>query len=669
MPTPRQTHRTLQLLLLIALGCLAVLVACSSSDGPTDPADPGDPGDPPDDDPLFTETNAAVDAVAANLDDYLRDQSLVDALTAGAADLLAYECVASAECRTREGADPYLLAQFTNGMLLIMPVVRLDTTAMAEKDAVAPPSLPEVEEHLPASRQAVFFDLPVFHTNDPTLVQVARLYGYRTDIHRSFDVDDFRNLGIYGLVHFGIHGGTFDWGGIDYFQMTTTEWRSTGRDLQLIATGDFRDVSVLLERRIYIEWHENPFVIDKTHYAVTNGFIEKYSGAFPDHSLVFVDNCESANVGEWENDPPLLRTLEGMNVGTYVGWTEAVNNVHAVKVENYLLTHMLGAIPSGLHGVEPKTPPIRPFTFQDTYISLQIRGWHIDPVGNHGAELLYKNLTDDNYELTLRPSIRQLLVQVDEETADQTLKLLGDFGASRGTVHCCESPQVQPESCDELTIKTWEKDEIVVEFQEPHHGYVMVMVDKHPSNAHPLSEWSGDLTVTGSYSIGPEVQLTAHAVWRAEIVDERPMPDLPPLPEFGWTSTLFGLDAECEFEFSGRFEDSHYIYEYPEDANTGTVPMTIEGDRRFFGAVTLKPVEGILRCQGLFSAEAFVLKTDKFDPEAEPIPDWIPVNIPLVFEATMSATGDIEAGEAPGAYTLSWPDMTPESPPLETTGH
>jgi len=200
-------------------------------------------------------------------------------------------------------------------------------------------------------------------------------------------------------------------------------------------------------------------------------------------------------------------------------------------------------------------------------------------------------------------------------------------------------------------------------------GYVVVKVDGRKSNPHPLSRWEGDMDVSGTVpsGIGPDIELTMQTSWRAEIVEERADVTMLPIIESGWTSTLFGLESNCDFEFSGIFEDANYIYEYPDGANTGNLSASLNGTEMFLGTVTLKPTPGIAFFNIVFAREALVMKTDKNDPNANPVPEQIQVTVAMIFEAPMSRYGSISSGEQAVPYNLSWPNMEPRFPPNDDT--
>lgn len=132
-------------------------------------------------------------------------------------------------------------------------------------------------------------------------------------------------------------------------------------------------------------------------------------------------------------------------------------------------------------------------------------------------------------------------------------------------------------------------------------------------------------------------------------------------------ATLLLLKSNCDYEFTGTFEDDRYIYEYPEGMNEGNLSVFWAGEEMFFGAVTLQPDTGNAVFQINILKYAQVMKTDKTIIGAQPQMDEIPVIIPLYFEAEMDMAGKISAGEQAMPYSYSWPDIEPKFPPTEET--
>ena len=669
--TTTNTHQNNIWIPLLCIFLLATFGGCGGSDGDGDPGGGGVVDPPEDVEPLYEETSAAIEDAAAVVTLNLADMEISEAMEAAALAMSAHDCVSSAQCVTEEGADPYLIAEFSNGIIFTMPVVRISSdlerksTSKAEALPSAPPAerIIELGMEQPGNRESIFFDLNEFQTNVYFWTEYMADAGYNAPNRLAiFGVEDFKNLNNYAVVYVATHGHFIVHEGNAYFGFYTTQVRNTESDLLFIAEQDFQDIAVTLQEVVYIVENEDPYVSEDINYAVTNEFIEKYSGAFADNSFFYADACNSATFLPLDDLPPLMESLFNLNVGTVLGWTLTVRDDYAVRAGNYLMGQMLGRLTNDLDFVPIiDNPPIRPYSLQQAFTALHRQNWQFD---NDGSELIFFG----NGEMFLRPSVNQAIVDVDLEQGTEQLKLLGNFGSQPGEVILCEDAQ-NPDSGDALSFTNWEEGEVMVDLDGDGCGYVVVRVDGRLSNSHPLSRWEGDMEVSGTVpsGIGPDIELTMQTSWRAEIVEERADVTMLPIIESGWTSTLFGLESNCDFEFSGIFEDANYIYEYPDGANTGNLSASHNGTEMFLGSVTLKPTPGTAFFNIVFAREALVMKTDKNDPDAAPVPEQMQVTVGLMFEAPMSRYGTISSGEQAMPYNLSWPDMEPEFPPNDDT--
>ena len=660
--------------LAIPVFLMILMTGCGGDDGgnPTQP-DPG--GGTTTDDPLYEETSALIEQTAAVVEAALVTQDVAEALSLGAAVMLADTCVASVQVMNTDTDDPYLIAEFTNGIVFSMPVVHLDLIDDSPPESAFKDPVPRTyggkSQLLPGNRNALFLDLPEFHTDVSTLAAVARDIGYHLDnVIIDPQVDDFSGLDSYGLVYIGTHGSNFDHNGRNYFGLLTHEKRTASRDSLYLQRHDFQDVAVRLQFCVYIEEDEQLGIADDTYYAVTDRFFEKYTGPMPDGSLVYIDACQSATRTSPTVIPPLADIMRSKGTGAYFGWDNFVHVATSKRAMNYLLANAMGNIPEGLQMVPTKTPPIRPHSVQDCFFSLQSKGWHIDQWSHYHAELLFMDFSEGSTEMVLRPSIGAIIVRTDPEEKTQELELLGDFTDEQGRVFVAETPAETMPGGIELTVKDWKNDMVLAYMQEGCNGYVVVEVNGRLSNPHPLTEWSSQFTVVGTQpgGIGPNINLEMNTRWRGEIVCERPMPEMDPFPMYGWTVPGLGLDSFCAYDYIGTFEYERFIYEYPEDLNRKTIYTHLTGSQMYYGTMTIKPAEGTVTIQLSFYQDAKALVTDKQNPEAPPEERNIPVTVGFWVDTTIDAEGTIAEGDVATPYAISWGQMQAESPPLETTG-
>ncbi|MBU2501250.1 hypothetical protein KJ682_07990 [bacterium] len=655
---------------LVVLALVSLASCGGSDDNPTSPGGGDDDPDPVSGNLLYTETTAVIDRASTSLTDHLQTLGLDGAMLAVATELRADTCVAAAEWVVPGDEAPYLQTTFINGTTFFMPVISTSETLPAESGRNRAPRKID-DMNLTGNTQALFMTLPGLATEIPAFNETAGDVGYGVIPNHDPQVEDFRHLDPYSLVYISTHGLLATHADGEYFFMLTNQPRDARHDSLYFASGELVDGSISHARAIF----EAAGELDQsewTNYVVSNRLVGASNGSFPSHTLMFVDACQSAKRTSSNGPPPMSVTAGLLGVQAFLGWTHSVFDYSAMEAGDYLFGHLLGDIPGSITAIPQETPPIRPAPLTDVFVALQTKGYHIDTRGPYGAVLELHDFTQGNGELLLRPSIGQLIVHVDPEAGTEELKLLGNFGNEPGDVTIASNPDLDKGRKSVLGALGWENDEITLELESSTHGYVVVETAGRRSNPHPLSRWAPEIQVQGTFSSGgrgPDFELAMNARWRAEIVDERPMPNLDPFPEYGWTSTLFSLESTCEFNYSGIFETSQYIYEYPEEMNSRSVSVHLGDQEMFFGTVTMKPSEGTFIIQANFSEDAVAMVTDKSNPEAPPHLEELPVLVSVYISGNMNPDGTIQAGSTLIPYATSWTAATPQSPPVECTGH
>ena len=635
-------------------------------------------------DPLSLETSAAISESCAEVELLLMSQGISQAMLAAVPILENHDCVNDVSWVEQPGRDPYLLVEFSNGMLFLMDIIRLTDIrppVTGDQGIPASGSTEPLSSSLiqgivqPHGTRAQFFDLPEFSTDTCLWMNLFEDAGYSWEYLPDWRVEDFRNLHQNAFTYVATHGSVFQHGDEEYFAFhIPSHMRCTDDDLSYIANGDFWDIAVILQRGIYIVENEDPFVSEDTRYMITNKYIEKYSSAFSDGSIFYADCCYSAEPNPYDEESiPLVNTLLGMNVGQVLGWNAQTGNRGSIRAANFLVGQMMGDL-SGLDLLDEdfSGKPFKPYSLLDSFTALQHFFWNYSVPG----ELILFG----NGGTILRPSIKHLHVNVDVEGGeDDELSLLGNFGDRSGMVMVSEV-QDNPAAGTSLSWTDWQDDGIMATLDNETAGYITVVVDGVPSNAFPLSRWEiTDLEVTGIHpgGIGPQLELTINASWRGEILDERDgiLSDegetfmepawSEPNPENSRTATEFSISSSCDYSFSGTFEDSRYRYEYPDGANQGSMPLSFNGMQNFLGTVTMRPDEGKALFNILLTREAFVLKTDK--QSGATTADEIFVSVGLIFETGMDKDGNISSHEELSPYQFTLPDIEPEYPPLQET--
>ena len=489
-------------------------------------------------------------------------------------------------------------------------------------------------------------------------------HDYDVTLIANSSIDDFRNINNYDIVYIGAHGTYYEDRGVPHFAITTDQRRSV--DYEESGAISIIDILVISE---FNRGFGGIMKIPDRRYAVNEQFFSKNTGAFKDDSIVYADTCSST---ERLNDfvaPPLLGVLSGFNLKTYLGWDDSVRSTTAVRNSNYVFSHMLGDIPSGLAYISEKSPPIRPNGLHAVMAGLEEQDWLIDSYKNTYSEFEYMDLNLGSREALLRPSIDGMTLDVDIENEEQKLTLTGHFGDREGSVEICDSIAQDADNCSELSVDEWNEDEIIVDLgtdcSENCSGGVHVKVEDHLSNVHPLTEWKASVKITGQYSAtGPDVNMTISANFRAEIVDERATAEGDPEGVFSQAAGMLGLDSKVNYKFSGSFEDANYSYQY---SGEGELTPSISGTQGMSGAVTLKPDEGEATWTIPVIAEATMKRTQKQAPFTTET-QQLPIGVVFYHVGSIDTNGTISGDSTNlGLLTANYDTVTPSFAPDDET--
>jgi len=582
--------------------------------------------------------------------------------------------------------EPKVIAKLKNGALLTFPLIEIPDpplnyhpkSRLLQKQQLNNNIQARSNFDLPATKKALFLELQGLPTNASELADLAEDRGYDVSRNQHAGVEFFKTVGAYSLLHINTHGDHIKWGGKEYTTIGTDDKRNTDQDLAYEINGDFADIRVVLGRGVYVIGDEDPWVSEDTYYFVTDQFFDKYVSAFPNYSIAYMDACFSAYrplIDPKPELPPLAKVLlENKNIGAYLGWTKSVANKAAIRASDYLYSRMLF---SNEH-FEPVYPPLLPWGLTDSFDGLASVGYNRDTFSSRRkwkqAELVFmpKNFGSfDQYDVRLLPTVSGLNVSVDIVDQSSVLNILGDFGADTGQVWNCDEPSSsEVSSCDQLNVDSWDEFEIVADITSctDCSGYIMVTVDDHDSNAHPLSLWKSELTVSGTGGIiGPDINGTVKFSASAEIVDERTNPENEPEIQFATEVAEFALSSKFEYQFSGNFEDSIYFYDYPANMNKGSIDVSAGEKSAFAGAIVLNPGESLATFSGTAAVEGVVEKTSKTAPFTKTT-ESVTVVVPFYFEASMNQYGVIQEGNVSlGTISIEWPTINPQNAPDENT--
>ncbi|MCA9664717.1 MAG: hypothetical protein KC503_03985 [Myxococcales bacterium] len=627
--------------------------------------------------PEYERTQAAIESGVRAFRAQASSGSLAGAFEAAAAAMRAADGVVGVSYSQDDDGAHHFVAELEGGILFTMPVrqvaERPDLSAAASPiGARAFASLGK--SALPAGKKALFIDLHGFKTNCAQLRTLSEKVGYSAQHIKTAGVDQFKNLDAYSLLYISSHGDYITHKGVDYTAVLTSDMRNPKDDVKYIKSGEFADIQIILSRGVYDVVHENPFVPDNSAYAVTDKFFEKNSNAFAADSLVYVDTCHSTHAASMFMPPPLFRALYGKGVKTYLGWHTSVHNDAATNAANYIFTHLLGEIPSGMIGVAAKKPPIRPYGLTAVLTALeQVKGWNVDKIGCCKAELRIMDMNLGTLDTLLVPNVDSLYVLVDPTDKTQLMDVHGDFGHKPGELLLCESfADRKPTRCSTLNVTEWSDEKVTANLGSDCSkcsGYVVARVDGRVSNGYPLTEWAIDFVLSSAApatDVGPDVKLEPTVKFRGDIVDERSTPEIKPQKELGEMRVGIGLDSSAKYTFSGTFVGSDgCTYTYEKDKNTGTVKVSAGGTDNFSGTVEILPRDQLAHFKIAFGKKAVATVSG---PQGCPPVKEVQVSVSVLFDASVSQYGSFGPIDttAPG-FTIKGTPKAPTCPPDANT--
>ncbi len=444
-------------------------------------------------------------------------------------------------------------ARFTDGRLLIIAnnrPVSGDTSSPEPPLSRHMPVGDPLVDNLPGSKKARIMNAMGSWFVDPSPVLSGMLSSKGYEVTREQGtVEKLMQVSGDGVFYFDTHGGNGE-------RRDRTEiialWTATPRTPQLdTAYTGMLDADELCYFTAKNNRSGDTATIE-THYGITDWFVLHHM-SFGRNCLIYIDACRSfvnrfiiSCVSKSEN-----------NSGTFVSWSNYVDDSKAYKVMKFVFDRLLGTNYTNIPWTE--NPPQRPFDIDLVWQDMEGRTPPINKYTDNSvpgnpqiAMLQYK--PGPNSHFLLAPSIKFLWV----DEIDRKLVVTGTFGKdprSDGTGTVTVNGNL-------LTIQSWNNDgeEIICSIPPTGTsaaGDVIVTVRGHESNVVQLTEWIGEIRMrmTSGY-VGMNLAVTFSLHLRADVHSFRERPH--ETPQAASQILTFGApDTRGNWSFGGT-NTTHY---------------------------------------------------------------------------------------------------------------
>jgi hypothetical protein len=414
--------------------------------------------------------------------------------------------------------DASVWARFTDGRLLIISNNRPanDTAAGPNSPGFwsnAPAGIPGGE--LPTGRKARLLNAmgTVFTNPLPVLESMFKAKGY--DVTPGLgSIANLRTVNNDAVFYIDAHGGTGGLrNGTTEYAIWTSDPFDTVTDASLATlwkNGELVYFTAVNDRLI-------PFLprptTSATHFGITTKFVTNEM-SFGQNCLIYFDACSSASPAA----SAFVTACLDKSVGTsaaYAGWTNPVDDNAAVVACYFVIDRLLGT------NQDPRnreSPPQRPFTYPQVLAELASKNLNRSANGNATFTI---NPPTASFGF-FAPSIERLTV--DEQRHE--LDVIGLFGSDFSDLKVTLNDQpvtVQNSTPGQLTC-------MLDPTTQNTGGDVKVIIHGDTSNVVRLTEWKGQVMVSGTFpgSVGYSVFFDFH--FRADVHSFRTAPGLPVFP-------------------------------------------------------------------------------------------------------------------------------------------
>jgi hypothetical protein len=482
-------------------------------------------------------------------------------------------------------------ARFTDGRLLIIANNRPAVDDTASPLTKISPSLQMIAgvpaDNVPLSKNARVINAMGTAFLDPTSVlnTILSANGYLVN-PQTGTVDDLMRVSGDGIFYFNSHGGYGESRtGTPMLGIWTATPRTPLQDSLYALLLDVYDLCYVTAKNNQIR--PDSISVD-THYGITGQFVRDYM-KFSKDCLIYIDACRCFDSRLMD---PFIEKTDNSS-GTYISWSNYVDDHKAYKVMKFVFDRLLGANYQNIPWTE--SPPQRPFDIFSVWMDMESRTPPVNMYADHSvagnpqvAHLQYRRSNTSQFSL-LAPSITFLEV---DETAS-TLYVNGIFGSDQGQVTVDGVP---------AGISMWSDAMISCTIPKSGAGSagdVIVSVRGHNSNAVQLTAWTGTVSFNQPSVGSLGTSYIFHLHFRTDVHTFRTKPHETPLIP-SQAGSRYMEDTYGEFTIGGtatqECTDGPCTYTYTETWHGSQITLgAISGNTLgggYYGNVVIMPQTG-----------------------------------------------------------------------------
>ena len=337
---------------------------------------------------------------------------------------------------------------------------------------------------------------------------------------------------------------------------------------------------------------------------ISRQFVREY-WSFAKDALIYVDGCFSGDTAS----TGFRSTAINKGAGCYIGWRGIANADNCYPTARVYFDRM-----TGFNNYQKVTPSQRAFPAKEVLAELLKEGL---PVSRMTVS------PDNPTGGLLEPSIERIIVTERKYEEDDgtprdksTMTIKGMFGSADGhdikvTVNDQEMKNLQINIDSDGNIDNLQCDLPMDPSDPGFAGNVVVSVDKHKSNAVPLTLWHWKLHQTYVYNAGNEVIFNQNVRWdlyiRADVHPNRTEPGgTLQQPESVYFTAAPGSKVTFTFSTMGKLSSS---------PPSGTLPYCLRADgtavKGYLFEGTIKMQEGKLMINNFFGHPIYITGSGK----------------------------------------------------------